>query len=147
MKHHLLLITHLLSATIWVGGHLILCFRYLPLTLKKKDPNIIKEFEKQYEPIGIPALLLLVITGIIMAYDYNVTISNWFTFSSSIEKVVSIKLILLFTTLALALHARFFIIPKLEVTSLRLMSIHIIILSIVAVTMLIFGSLVRVGGI
>lgn len=147
MKHHLLLITHLLSATIWVGGHLILCFRYLPLALKKKDPNIIREFEKQYEPIGIPALLLLVITGIIMAYDYNVTFSSWFTFSNNIEKVVSIKLILLMITLALALHARFFIIPKLEISSLRLMSIHIIILSIVAVTMLIFGSLVRVGGI
>lgn len=147
MKHHLLLIIHLLSATIWVGGHLILCFRYLPLALKNKDPNVIREYEKQYEPIGIPALLLLVITGIIMAYDYNVTFSSWFTFSNNIEKVVSIKLILLFTTLVLALHARFFIIPKLEVSSLRLMSIHIIILSIVAVTMLVFGSLVRVGGI
>lgn len=147
MKHHILLIIHLLSATIWVGGHLILCFRYLPLALKNKDPNVIREYEKQYEPIGIPALLLLVITGVIMAYDYNVTFSSWFTFSNSVEKVVSIKLILLFTTLALAIHARFFIIPKLEVSSLRLMSIHIIILSIVAVTMLVFGSLVRVGGI
>lgn len=147
MKHHLLLIIHLLSATIWVGGHLILCFRYLPLALKNKDPNVIREYEKQYEPIGIPALLLLVITGVMMAYDYNVTFSSWFTFSNNIEKVVSIKLILLFTTLVLALHARFFIIPKLEVSSLRLMSIHIIILSIVAVTMLVFGSLVRVSGI
>jgi putative copper export protein len=147
MKHHLLLIIHLLSATIWVGGHLILCIRYLPQALKKKDPSILREFEKQYEPIGIPALLLLVITGILMAYDYNVSVSKWFAFSSSIEKVVSTKLLLLFLTLILAIHARLFIIPKLEVSTLRLMSVHIILLTIVSILMLVFGSIIRIGGI
>lgn len=43
-----------------------------------------------------------------MAYDYNATISTWFLFSNDIEKVVSIKLLLLFSTLILAIHARFF---------------------------------------
>lgn len=147
MTHHLILIIHLLSATIWVGGHLILCFRYLPKALKEKNPEVIREFEKQYEPLGIPALTVLVITGILMAYNYNATISTWFSFSNNIEKIVSIKLILLFTTLILAVHARFFIIPKLKASNLRVMSFHIIILSTIAVTMLIFGSLIRIGGI
>ena len=147
MKHQITLIIHLLAGTIWVGGHLILCFRYLPKALKKKDPQVIREFEKQYEPLGIPALILLIITGILMAYDYNATISTWFLFSNDIEKVVSIKLLLLFSTLILAVHARFFIIPKLKASNLRVMSFHIIILSTIAVTMLIFGSLIRIGGI
>ena len=147
MKHHITLIIHLLAATIWVGGHLILCFRYLPKALKKKDPQVIMEFEKQYEPLGIPALLLLVITGILMAYDYNVTISTWFSFSNTIEKVVSIKLLLLLSTLLLAIHARFFLIPKLNTSNLLFMSLHIIILSFISVAMLVFGSLVRLGGV
>ncbi len=147
MMHHLLLILHLLSATIWVGGHLILCLRFLPKALREKDPQVIRDFEKQYEPIGIPSLLILVITGIMMAYDYNVTISSWFSFSNSIEKVVSTKLLLLFLTLGLAIHARFFLIPKLSLATLRQMAAHIVILTCVAVSMLIFGSMVRIGGI
>ncbi len=146
MKHQITLIIHLLAGTIWVGGHLILCFRYLPKALKKKDPQVIREFEKQYEPLGIPALILLIITGILMAYDYNATISTWFLFSNDIEKVVSIKLLLLFSTLILAIHARFFLIPKLTTSNLLFMSLHIIILSSIAVAMLVFGSLVRIGG-
>lgn len=146
MKHQITLIIHLLAATIWVGGHLILCFRYLPKALKKKDSQVIREFEKQYEPLGIPALILLIITGILMAYDYNATISTWFSFSNDIEKVVSIKLLLLFSTLILAIHARFFLIPKLNTSNLLFMSLHIIILSSIAVAMLVFGSLVRIGG-
>lgn len=147
MIHHLLLILHLLSATVWVGGHLILCFRFLPKAMREKNPEVIKDFEKQYEPLGIPALLIQVITGIMMAYDYNVTLSTWFTFSNSIEKVVSTKLLLLVITLGLAVHARFFIIPKLTVSNLRQMAIHIIVLTTIATSMLVIGSLVRIGGI
>ena len=77
-KHHLLLIVHLLSATIWVGGHLVLMCGFLPKALKEKNFDYIGNFEKTYEPIGMPALLLLVITGIMMAYDYDATFTKWF---------------------------------------------------------------------
>jgi hypothetical protein len=82
-----------------------------------------------------------------MAYDYNATISTWFSFSNNIEKVVSIKLLLLFSTLILAIHARFFLIPKLNPSNLLSMSLHIVILSSISVAMLVFGSLVRIGGV
>ena len=51
MSHHLLLIFHLLGAAIWVGGHLILAIGILPEVLKKKDPEILLNFEKKYEKI------------------------------------------------------------------------------------------------
>ena len=41
MKHHLLLIVHLLVATIWVEDHLILSIRFLPQALEK-EASIIK---------------------------------------------------------------------------------------------------------
>lgn len=145
--HHLLIVIHLLAATIWIGGHLILCLRYLPQALKEHDPNIIRNFESKYEPLGLPALLLLVITGVMLAYRYDVTVSHWFSFSSAIETSVSIKLLLLFSTLLLAIHARIFIIPKLNKDSLNLMAAHIILITIIAVLMLIVGSTIRFGGI
>ncbi|QYS85332.1 CopD family protein [Flavobacterium oreochromis] len=146
MLHHFLLIIHLLAASIWVGGHLILSIRYLPKALKKRDIQIIKDFEKHYEPIGLPALLFLVTTGILMAYQYNITFTNWFSFQTNIEKIVSIKLLLLLLTLVLAIHARLFIIPKLTPEKIILMAIHILLVTIIGVSMLILGSFVRLGG-
>jgi putative copper export protein len=144
--HHLLLVIHLLAATIWVGGHCILCFRYLPLALQQKNPGIISGFEKRYEIIGLPSLVLLVITGIAMAYRYGIFINTWFSFSHPIEKVVSFKLLLLLVTVLLALHARLFIIPRLRVATLWLLAVHIILVTVIGITMLVLGSFVRFGG-
>jgi len=148
MNHHLLLIFHLLSAAIWVGGHLLLCFAYLPQALKEKDPKIILNYERKYEPVGMSALALLVITGILMAYKYGVTIEYWFQFATPIEKVISSKLVLLLLTVAFALSAQFRVIPKLKTDSAKLpeMTFHIISVTIIGVLMVIFGSFVRFGG-
>jgi putative copper export protein len=146
MKHHLLLIVHLLAATIWVGGHLILSIRFLPQALKEKDASIIRNFKNKFEPVGLPSLLILLLTGILMAYDYNVTYTQWFSFEDSIEKVVSLKLLLLFITVALAINAQLFVFPKLSSEKLVPVAIQIIAVTILGVAMLVFGSLVRVGG-
>ncbi|MFK7048619.1 CopD family protein [Flavobacterium columnare] len=146
MIHHFLLIIHLLAASIWVGGHLILSIRYLPKALKNRNIEIIKNFEKQYEPIGLPALLILVGTGVLMAYQYNVNFTSWFSFESNIEKVVSMKLLLLVLTLILAIHARLFIIPKLVPEKIILMAVHIILVTLIGIAMLILGSFIRWGG-
>jgi putative copper export protein len=146
MKHHLLLIAHLLAATIWVGGHLILLIRFLPQALKEKDASIIKNFKDKFEPVGLPSLLILLLTGVLMTYDYNVTYTQWFSFNDSIEKVVSLKLLLLFITVALAINAQLFVFPKLTSEKLVPVAIQIIAVTILGVAMLVLGSFVRVGG-
>lgn len=144
--HHILLVIHIFAATIWVGGHVVLSLGFLPKALKQKDPSIITSFEKSYEKIGLPALLLLIISGIMLSYTYNVTVSDWFSFKTSIERVVSLKLILLFCTLGLAVHARLYIIPKLSVKSLPFMALHIIFITLISLTMMTLGTFVRFGG-
>ncbi|MDR7212308.1 CopD family protein [Flavobacterium piscis] len=148
MNHHLLLIIHLLSAAIWVGGHLLLCLAYLPRALSEKDPEIILNYEKKYEPVGMTSLFLLVTTGILMAYKYGVTIDYWFQFATPIEKVISLKLILLLLTAALALSAQFRVLPKLKTDSGKLpeMALHILSVTTIGILMLIFGSFIRFGG-
>ena len=149
MNHHLLLVIHLLCAAIWIGGHLLLAFAYLPTALKNKDPNIILKFEKKYEPIGLPSLVLLVITGVLMAQQLGVNYENWFEFANPIEKVVSWKLTLLAITVLFALSAQFRVIPKLKEHPNKLpeMAFHIISVTTIGVIMLILGSYVRYGGI
>ena len=145
--HHLLLIAHLLSAAVWVGGHLILSVSFLPEALRKKDPKIILLFEEKYGRIGLPSLAILIITGIWMAYDYNATIDTWFSFSSPRESVVSTKLALLLLTFAFAINAQTRVIPKLSPKNLNVMAFHIISVTTIGVIMLILGSTVRYGGI
>ncbi|WP_149206918.1 CopD family protein [Flavobacterium johnsoniae] len=145
--HHFILIIHLLAATIWVGGHLMLSIVFLPSALRKKDPNIILNFERKFETLGMSSLITLVITGIWMAYDFGVTIDTWFTFSGSFEKVVSAKLLLLFLTIICALIAQFRIIPNLNESNIKKMAVLIITVTLIGVTMLILGSTLRYGGI
>lgn len=149
MNHHFLLIIHLLGAAVWVGGHLIICFGYLPHALKENDPKIILGYEKKYEPIGMASLVLLVVTGIIMAYQFGVPVAQWFQFATPIEQVVSTKLALLLTTVAFALSAQFRVLPKLRkgvTEKLPEMAFHIISVTTIGVLMLIFGSFIRFGG-
>lgn len=147
MSHHLLLILHLLGATIWVGGHLILAIGILPEVVRKKDPEILLNFEKKYEKIGMPALLVMVITGIWMAYQFGFGISTWFHFANPVETVVSLKLLLLFTTILFALSAQIFVLPKLSPKNLKLMAFHIISVTTIGILMLVLGSFIRYGGI
>ena len=148
--HHLILILHLISATIWVGGHLVLAIGYLPKAFKRKDFSYIGNFEKTYEPIGMPSLAVLVITGILMAYDYNAGLSSWFSFATPIERVVSLKLICLLTSICFAISAQTRVLPKLrkgQLNKLSEMAVHIICVTLIGVVMVILGSLVRIGGI
>jgi len=148
MSHHLLLIIHLICASIWVGGHLLLVFGHLRKALKEKDQNIILDYERKYEPVGMTSLVLLVTTGIMMAYKYGVSIEYWFQFATPIEKVVSTKLLLLFLTVLFALSAQFRVLPKLKNNPDKLpeMTFHILSVTLIGVVMLILGSFVRFGG-
>lgn len=148
MKHHIILIIHLLSATVWVGGHLFLLLRVLPFAWKNKNLNELKQFKNKFEPLGLTALALLFITGLFLAYDFNVTFSTWFTFSNAIEKVVSIKITLFFFTVTLAITAQAVLFRKYSnPPSLLKTTFFIAIVTVIAVIMLVLGSLIRIGGI
>lgn len=64
----ILLVTHLLAATVWTGGHIVLSVVILPKVLKQQSPSALLEFESVFEKIGMPALVLQIITGAMLAY-------------------------------------------------------------------------------
>jgi uncharacterized membrane protein len=133
-----LILLHVLGATVWAGGHLILSVGFLPQALKHRDVSIILNFEKHYEKIGVPALLIQVITGISMALIY-VPFSAWGSLATSHHVYLWTKLGLLLATLVLGIHARFFIIPKLTPEKLSFLAMHVILVTMLAVAMIITG--------
>ena len=145
MELKILIILHVIGASIWVGGHLVLALSVLPKALKQKNVKMIQEFEGNFERIGIPALIIQIITGIRLSMIYLPNISEWFSFETDLSKHIALKLILLLLTILLAIHARFFIIPKLSEKTLKTLGWHIIAVTVIAVLFLIDGLSFRLG--
>lgn len=133
---------HILSATIWTGGHLILSLGFLPSALKNKDFSIIESFERRYERIGIPALLILVATGTYMTTYYAPNIFD-FDWSDHYSRHIILKYTTLIVTVVLAIHARFSLIPK---RNLKPLALHIIAVTLLAVFFVFLGYSTRSGG-
>lgn len=138
---------HLVAATIWTGGHIVLFFAVLLPALKSRDHTRITAFEQHFEKVGIPALITLVITGLWMAHHQQGDVSQWFTFSSAISRTVTVKLSLLLLTVVLALHARLKIIPRLSQKNLNSLAVHITCVTVIAILFALTGVLHRFGGI
>ena len=80
----LALLLHILAATIWTGGHIVLSVVVLPKVLRERSPARLLEFESVYEKIGMPALIIQVITGLFLAYRMLPDVSQWLDFSNPI---------------------------------------------------------------
>ena len=50
--YRILIALHLVGASVWIGGHLVLATTILPRALRNRDPSIILDFEKGFERIG-----------------------------------------------------------------------------------------------
>jgi len=62
----LLVIVHALAATVWTGGHLVLDLGVLLRALRERSAGAIRTFEETFEPLGLTALAIQVITGLWM---------------------------------------------------------------------------------
>ncbi|ABW31646.1 CopD family protein [Acaryochloris marina] len=146
MLFKLLVILHTLGATVWTGGHLVLAVTVLPLAMQNRDPDRIHTFEEHFEGFGLASLLLQTITGVWLTWIYFPGFQNFLAFQSYLSIYIAIKLSLLLGTLALALHARFFIIPKLTQETLNELAFHIIGVTTLAVLFVVMGVGIRLGG-
>jgi putative copper export protein len=141
-----ILLLHVLAATIWTGGHLVLATTILPRVLKEKSTSDLLRFESGYERIGIPALIIQVATGLWLAHNLMPEIGLWFSVGNPISRLILVKLILLLLTVLFAIDARLRIIPNLTDRNLMSLAYHIIPVTIISVLFVIVGVSFRTGG-
>ena len=141
-----LLFIHLTAASIWVGGHMILAISLLPEALSKRDPVMVRNFEKIYERIGLPAMAIQVVTGLWLAYQLQPGLASWADWSDPVSLTISLKLVCLLATIALALHARLVLIPRLNAARLPLLGLHIAAVTLLALAFVWLGLSFRSGG-
>lgn len=144
--YKLVVMLHLLGASIWVGGHLIVCLGVLPPALRARDPAPILAFEQRFEKLGIPALLIQVATGLWLAHYWLPDFAQWVSFATPQAVLIATKLILLALTAVFGLHARLALIPRLSAETLPQLALHIVAVTLLAVGFVIAGSGIRLGG-
>jgi putative copper export protein len=143
--YELLLLLHVLGATVWTGGHLVLALTVLPRALRQGAVEELRRCESGYERIGIPALLVQVATGVLLARRWSPDAARWFDLGDPVGRLVGLKLLLLAATLALALDARLRLIPRLHAGSLRALAWHIVPVTAISVLYVVVGVSFRTG--
>lgn len=141
----ILLLLHVLAATVWTGGHLVLALTVLPRVLKEQSPAELLRFESAYERIGIPALLVQVATGLWLAHRLVPDVGRWFAFDDPLARLVGVKLVLLAVTMIFAVDARLRIIPRLSENNLASLAWHIVPVTMIAVLFVVVGVAFRTG--
>lgn len=141
----ILLLLHILAATIWTGGHIVLAVVVLPRVLIERSPEQLLNFESVYEKIGMPALIVQVVTGFILAYRLLPDVGQWLSLTNPISQVIAIKLGLLILTVGFAIDARLRVIPKLSEKNLSVMAWHIVPVTFFSVFFVVAGVSFRTG--
>jgi putative copper export protein len=144
--YSLLVIVHALAATVWTGGHLVLNLGVLPRALREKSAAAIRSYEDTFEPLGLTALAIQVVTGLGMAWILLPGFQGLFKPGHPIGILVGVKGALLLGTVALALHARLRLIPSLTDERLAGLAWHIRGITTLAIAFVVVGALIRLGG-
>ncbi|MFB6348680.1 CopD family protein [Moraxella marmotae] len=145
--HKIALILHLLGASIWVGGHLYLLIRLMPNFVRTGDVAGFLQFEQRYEPLGMAALAVQVITGLYMMHDI-VPMGQWGQPMGYLTALIHGKLTWLALTIITALHARFRVVSRLEQgtytkNTLKIMAVHVALICLWSVLFVITGAMFR----
>lgn len=146
MNYPMILTLHLIAATIWTGGHLVLSLGFLPMALKRRDPAPVIQFESVYEKIALPALVVQVLTGFWLAHLLVPDVSDWLSLRLPLTRLIAFKLVLLALTLALAADARLRLIPNLTAQHLTALAWHILPVTVISVLFVVVGVMFRFGG-
>jgi putative copper export protein len=143
--HSYVLLFHILGATVWTGGHLVLVVAVLPRALAARDPAVLLAFESGFERIGMPALFVQMITGAWMAHALRPDVTAWFTLGDGTSRLITLKLCLLLATVLTALEARFRIIPRLSAETMPAMARRIVLITVLSVGFVVVGVSFRGG--
>ena len=143
----LMLFLHVLGATVWTGGHLVLALTWLPRVLRERSPEQLLRFEQGYERIGMPALVLQIVTGLWMAYQMVPSVAPWLSPDTPVARAIALKLVLLLCTALIAAHARLRVIPRLSADTWPLMAWHVGAVTLLSVGFVAVGVSLRFGGV
>ncbi len=101
IEKSILVILHILGASIWIGGMLIMALGVLPKAKKANDASLLKDYEGSFHILGMIALTMQFLTGFRLAMIYAGGMKGLFDFSNHLAVLFVWKLALLILTIVL----------------------------------------------
>lgn len=146
MSHQALLILHLLAAAVWLGGHVVLVLGYLPEALRSRDPRALLDNYRRLNRVGLPALLVLIASGLMLALNWMPQVGLWFDTSMPIAVVILTKLLLVVLTLLLVAYLNLRVLPTLQPQRIGRLGLVLGLLALLATIAAAIGPSFRYGG-
>ena len=143
--HRYVLLLHILAASVWVGGHLFLALRLLPEIVRTRSAALLLDFERRYEPLGMTALAVQVVSGLWLAARL-VPPSMWLRTDIPASRMLMLKFGALALTILFALDARFRVLPKIDDQRVTSMVPHISAVTLLGIVFVVAGVGIRTGG-
>ncbi len=138
--YEVLQLIHVIAATVWVGGHLIVALAYLPEAVRRKSLDMLLDFERRYaKRVGVPSLLISGVTGLAMAYSY----AGWFGQAWPIGVKIGL-FALLVLNIVLARHELHRTTPHRTGNPIKF-AVHVAIVTVISVLLVIMGWMLRMG--
>lgn len=141
-----LVLVHVFGAIVWTGGHLVLTLVVLPRARRAGDATRVQEFEAGYEPLAIPALLAQVASGIWLAVRAKPDDVAWTALTTFPISHIALKLLFLLGILALAVHAKRRVLPRLEAGDLGVYAGHAWAVTLLSLALVVVGVGLSTGG-
>lgn len=94
MEKSVLVILHILGASIWIGGMLIMALGALPKAKKASDASLLKNYEGSFHILGMIAITIQFLTGFRLAMIYAGGMKGLFNFSNHAAVLFMWKLVI-----------------------------------------------------
>lgn len=94
MEKSVLIILHILGASIWIGGMLIMALGALPKAKKANDASLLKNYEGSFHILGMIAITIQFLTGFRLAMIYAGGMKGLFDFSNHAAVLFMWKLVI-----------------------------------------------------
>lgn len=146
MPHHALMVLHLLAAAVWLGGHAVLVLGYVPEAIRSRDPRALLDNYQRLNRIGLPALLIVAVTGLWLASNWLPEVGLWFDASLPISALILTKLALLILTLLLLGYLRLRVLSALTPDRIIRLGVVLALLALFATMAAAIGPSFRYGG-
>ncbi len=127
---------------------MVLSVVVLPKAKREQNPLAVVEFERSFEKLGMPSLLVQILTGPMIAMRY-VPMSDWFLWQTEAQDHIASKVILLGVILLLALSMKLRVMPRLkagDASALRSAATHVHTVTFLSFLMIFMGLSLHTGG-
>lgn len=112
--YSILILFHVIGASVWFGGLMVLSFSILPKAKRAQDPGAIASYMRHFLRVGYPALMIQTLTGPMIATRLVRSMADWFAWQDSTQDHIGSKLIMLPIIVIVTVQMQRKVLPRLE---------------------------------